>query len=79
MILNETKGTLVEQVQKKFEVEITGEYDRPTQLAIIGWQLSNGMAANGIIDEQGWIALFGSLPKPQKVETKVTTKDESRD
>ena len=68
MILNETKGALVERVQKKFAVEATGEYNRATQLAILGWQLSNGMAATGVIDEEGWIALFGSLPKQTKVE-----------
>jgi hypothetical protein len=73
MILNETKGSLVEQLQQKFGIAVTGEYDQATRVAIIGWQLERALPANGAIDESMWIEIFGSLPQVEQ-EEKVTNK-----
>ena len=76
MILNESKGSLVEQLQQKFGIAVTGEYDQTTRVAIIGWQLERALPANGVIDESMWIEIFGSLPQVEQPvqEEKVTTK-----
>jgi hypothetical protein len=80
MILNESKGSLVEQLQQKFGIAVTGEYDQLTRVAIIGWQLERALPATGAIDESMWIEIFGSLPQveqKQKVTTKTSTKNDS--
>jgi len=66
MILNETKGAVVEQLQTKFGLAVTGEYDQATRVAIIGYQLERGLPATGVIDESLWIGIFGSLPQVEE-------------
>ena len=82
MILNETKGVVVEQLQTKFGIAVTGEYDQATRVAIIGWQLERGLPATGGIDESLWIEIFGSLPQAEEqvIEQpkRKTTKDDSQ-
>jgi hypothetical protein len=82
MILNETKGAVVEQLQQKFGIDVTGVYDQPTRVAIIGWQLERGLPAHGIVDEAMWIEVFGALPvteEPTQEEKVITKKPRKND
>lgn len=79
MILNEMKGNVVEQLQTKLGLAVTGKYDQATRVAIIGHQLEKGLPANGIVDESLWISLFGSLPQVEEQVTKQPKRKSRKD
>ena len=82
MILNETKGVVVEQLQTKLGLAVTGQYDQATRVAIIGCQLERGLPANGVVDASLWIDLFGALPvveEPTQEEKVITKKPRKND
>lgn len=82
MVLNESKGALVEQLQQKLGLTVTGEYDQLTKVAVIGWQLERGLPAHGGVDEAMWIELFGALPvaeEPIQEEKVITRKSRKND
>lgn len=74
MVLNETQGSLVEKLQAKLGVPVTGTYDRPTKLAIMSLQQEKGLPLDGIVNEDLWVELFGSKPKADAPKTEPVVK-----
>jgi len=66
-----SRGDEVRAIQQKLAAEgdyrgpIDGDFGGGTQAAVVAFQRRKGIAADGCVQEQTWLALFGSpIPKP---------------
>ena len=61
------KGPHVLELQSKLGIEATGMFDNTTRIAVIGFQLDNGLAAHGTVNDLEWDLLGCKEPQTQVV------------
>lgn len=72
------KGPHVLELQSKLGVEATGTFDATTRIAVIGFQLDNGLAAHGEVNDLEW-DLLGCKEPQAKVAFNEKAKDGDKD